>query len=353
MKLSLQRFMIMEKRILKQPFIYIMAGVLIMLSVIYRLVPAEEKSASIPVAVLCLDKSPEASEMMEDIYLINSVFKYYSVADEDEMYAAIVGGKADSGFIIPESYLARSTSVFDQQDIRVITTEGSVFPSLAADELFSVIFKYSAFKILEKTMQDEDIYSELTSEGGNFTMDELMQLMKETYDNYISGGSIFHIEDISGGKYSEITDSVPIDIPIRKIGGFFIFAAALLGAATFLNDKDNGLFLRMTIGGRLFMRFTDILTLTTPVSLLAYLSILICYPEEAAPALLVHVIIYMIISSAFAFLLSLIIRKSTLMKGVLPVYLVLTIIFGGIFFDLSGFSDSLKLISGLFIPYYF
>ncbi len=353
MKLSLQRFMIMEKRILRQPFIYIIAGVLIMLSLIYRLVPPEEKSASIPVAVLCMDGSEEAVGMLEDISNINSVFNFYSVADEDEMYSAIISGKADSGFIIPEDYLSKSTSVFTQQDIRVITTEGSVFPSLAADLLYSVTFKYSAYRILEKTVQDEDIYSELTSENGKLTMEELMELMHDTYANYISSDSIFHLEDISGGKYSDIKDYSPIDIPIRKIGGFFIFAASLLGAATYLVDKDMGLFLKMDVKERLFMRLADILTITVPVSVITYFSILICYPEETGTRFLLHITVYMIISSAFAFIISLIIRKSTLMKGVLPVYLVLTIIFGGIFFDLSSFSDSLKLISSLFIPYYF
>ena len=344
------RFKLMMKRTMKQPFVYIMAAVLIVLSILCRVVPDSEKSTFIPVAVLCLDTSEEAVSTVSDILSMNSIFDYYTVSSEDEMYRDIAAGKADSGFIIPEDYYSTCTSYATLKDIRIIVTDGSTFPSLAADEIYSVLFNYSAAEILEDTIRSEEIYK---SYSDTISTDEIAALTRENYNNIISGNNIFHIEDVSGGKYNEITGSQPVEIPVRKLSGFFILAAALLGLLNFTGDKEAGIFIRMSGTGHLFMKLVEVFTLMLPVSIISYISILVAYPGENAVTLLLHIILYSLMVCLFTFIVSLIIRKSTLLKGVLPVYLILTLIFGGIFFDLSGFSSIVKIISCLFPPYYF
>ncbi len=343
------RFKLMMKRTLRQPFLYIMAAVLIVLSVLCRVIPDSEKSASIPVAILCLDTSEEASHTVSDILSMNSIFEYYTVSSEDEMYRDIAAGSADSGFIIPEDYYSTCSSYATLKDIRIIVTDGSTFPSLAADEIYSVLFKYSAAEILRDTITSEAVYKEY----GNISPDDIASLTLENYNEIISGKGTFHIEDVSGGKYNSITDTRSVEIPVRKLSGFFILAAALLGLLNFFNDKETGIFIRMSGTGQLFMKLVEVLTLMLPVSIISYISILAAYPGENALTLLLHVLLYSLTVCCFTFFISLIIRKSTLLKGVLPVYLILTLIFGGVFFDLSGFSSPVKIISCLFPPYYF
>ena len=339
------------KRTLRQPFLYLIAGILIMLAVVCCIIPDSEKSASVPVAILCLDDSPEGSSTVSDILAMNSIFKYYTVSSSDEMYRDIASGKADSGFIIPENYYSTSASYATLQDIRIIVTDGSTFPSLAADEIYSVIFKYSAAEILRDTIANEPLYDEYAAAG--ITKDAIIEETIGSYKDIMSGDGIFHIEDISGGKYNELSTVQSVEIPVKKLSGFFIFAAALLGLLNFINDKESGLFIRMTGLSQLFMEMVEVSSLMLPVSVISYICILIACPDETPLMLLVHILIYLIAVCLFTLILGLIIRKSTLMKGVLPVYLVITVIFSGIFFDLSGFSPFVKAISGLFPPYYF
>lgn len=344
------RFKLMIKRTLKQPFFYIMAAVLVMLAILSRIIPESEKSTSIPVAVLCLDTSEDASDTVSDILTMNSIFDYYTVSSSDEMYHDIASGKADSGFIIPEDYYAGCTSYSTLQDIRIIVTDGSTFPSLAADEIYSVIFRYSAARILRDTIETEEIYGEYSDK---YTTDEIADFTLENYDQIISGDGIFHVEDISGGKYNELSIKQSVELPVKKLSAFFILTAALIGLLNFMNDKEYRLFIRMSGFGQFFMKLFEILALMLPVSIISYIAILVACPDEKPILLLMHMLAYLLIVCLFSFVIGLIIRKSTLLKGVLPVYLILTLIFGGIFIDLSGFNALIRIISGFFPTFYF
>jgi Sodium:dicarboxylate symporter family. len=328
-----------------------MAAVLLVLALLNRFIPDSQKSASVPVAILCFDNSASGEAAVSDIVNMNSIYKYYRVSSSDEMYQDIASGKADSGFIIPADYFKNCTSYLNLKDIRIIINEGSTFPSLAADEVYSIIFKYSVAEILDDTIKSSDVYKDYTT--ADLTLDNISENTVSAYKEYISGDSIFHVEDISGGKYNELTNSQPIDIPVRKLSGFFILAAALLGLLNFIIDKESGLFIRMTTGEHLFMRLIEVLVLMLPVSIISYIAILTAHPGEGALQMLVHTLLYSLGVCLFTLIVSIIIRKSTLMKGVLPVYLILALVFSGAFFDLSGYNGIISFISGLFPTYYF
>ena len=55
MRLFFNRFFILLKRSIRQPVNAVMLMILVLLAVIYRQIPASEKSLYLPVAVLCED----------------------------------------------------------------------------------------------------------------------------------------------------------------------------------------------------------------------------------------------------------------------------------------------------------
>ena len=71
------------------------------------------------------------------------------------------------------------------------------------------------------------------------------------------------------------------------------------------------------------------------------------------PELLLKMFLYMITVAVYSVLLGLILRKNHTFYRVLPVILVLTIVFSGIFFDIGKYNDTMKHLSMLFPPYYF
>lgn len=345
MKLFINRLSIMTKRTLKQPLYISMLLILVLLTIIYIKVPDKEKSVYIPVAILNYDKNENADQMISELVSANSVFTFYPVSSESEMYDDILSGKADMGYLIPEGFFDSCTSLDTIKKIRVFVTEGTLLTSLANEVLYSHFFHYAAPLIVKDQITNSDVFE-------NINTADLYEEVDIYYNSYLSGNEIFSVEDAVGETYTAIREDGSFQLPIRKIAGFFIFTAAMMGIAAYLTDQEHKLYFSLTFGERLSLKLIHIITSILPVSLAALICLIIIQ-EMSLSSLIIRLLLYMTAVTVFAFLISLLFKKSTSYYKVLPVILIFTLLFSGIFFDLSDYNHRLKAISMLFLPYYF
>jgi len=345
MKLQLNRFLIMVKRSLKQPVNLAMLLTLVVLAVIYRQIPAVEKSLYVPVAILCEDQSPDMQDVAKELVEMNSIFHFYLVDSRDAMYEDIADKKANSGFVIPEGFYDRVTDASADVKIILYTSPSSLFPSLCRDEFFNVLFKKIALQNAKKMAEDQETFAGLDTSSVTSELDK-------TYDYFQSSTEIFRVEDSTGGVYNELTREEKTDIPIRKLSGLFIFAAAMIGIATYLKDAEERLYTRLRGSERQIMRMYHIISAVLPMAVISIPVILIT--EGGNPlTLIVHILLYTLACIAYSLLFSLVLRSSAVYQKVLPLVLTLAIILGGVIFDVTQFEKSMKIISMLFPPYYF
>ncbi len=345
MKLFLNRLQVMLKRNLKQPISILMLLLLLVLTFLYTRIPAKEKTANIPVAILNLDTSGEGERFTNDLLTKKSIYAFYTVSSEEELYNAILSGEANMGYLIPADFFASCTSLSTIQQIHVYTTEGTLLHSLANEEVYSSFYRYAAPLIVKEAAAADSEYSTLDPAVRDEEIDRI-------YEAYMEGDQIFTVEDVTGDKYNTETSQEAIELPIRKLAGFFIFTTALLGVAAYLTDYEHKLYFTLSTGQRISLKLIQILTAVLPISLVSFLCLLLIQ-EMPAGKLLLHVLLYTLVVVLLAFVLSLLFKKSTSFYKVLPVILIFALLFGGIFFDLSDYDSRLKAISMLFLPYYF
>ena len=135
MRLFMNRLIVNIKRCMLSPFMYVMAAVLITLALFCILIPESEKSVYLPVAILNNDDNEKTEEIVEELCDMRSVFEFYEVGSEEEMLDDLAQGKANTGFVIPEDFLERSTGTKKPHEIAVITTPTSGLTSLATEEV--------------------------------------------------------------------------------------------------------------------------------------------------------------------------------------------------------------------------
>ena len=345
MKLILNRFFILCKRSLKQPVNLAMLLTLVLLTVIYRQIPSSEKSLYIPVAVLCEDTDPDMQAAAEELINKNSIFHFYRVGSREEMYQDIMQKKANSGFLIPDGFGRGASQPNPEVKIIVYTSPSSLLPSLCKDEFFNLIFRRMAIRDMKDKAAEASLYS-------GFDLTELMKQLDAAYDHFQNSTEIFRVEDASGGVYNDLTKEEKADIPIRKFAGLFIFAAGMIGIATYLKDTDERLYTRLRLSERWYMRFLHIISAILPMTIISYPVILITEGGNAL-ALLGTVLLYAVVCVFYSLTLCLVIRRSSVYQKVLPVILTMSIIMGGVIFDVTQFEKALKVLSMLFPPYYF
>ncbi len=345
MKLFFNRFFILMKRSLKQPVNLVMLLVLLLLAIIYRSIPASEKSMYIPVAILCEDEDPRMKESVGEMTKMNSIFHFYTVQSEEELYQEISSRNANTGILIPKGFLAQeSNSSFDKK-VLLYTTPSSLLTTMIQDSLFSHIFRLKAIDFIHEYISGSQLYQDL----------DMSKVLKQTdtlYTQVRNSSEIFRLEDSSGGVYNEITREDKLDIPVRKLAGLFILTAGLLGISTYLRDSEERLYLRMRGMERYSVQLLHIVSCILPMALISWPVIWITEGGNGL-YLLGRVAVYTLICVTYAFILSLIIRKSTIYQKVLPVLLVLAILLGGVIFDLTDSSTGFFRILSMCMPVYY
>jgi len=346
MRLFLNRLHVLFKRVLKNPIMYFMTAVLLVLSVLSVVMPEEKSSSYIPVAILNKDESDESSDVVKDLTDNPSVFRFYEVESNDELYEAITSGEAQIGFILPGEIIEEAVSVNETPEVEVIVTSSSTLVSLAEEEVFNSLFRHIAYTITE------DIIAGSLSVTG----EEDLSRIKEIYDFYISGFGIYHLTSLDGTTYGNLTESSKIEIPVYKFAGLFIFVAAILGILASMRDADNGIYLRMNRMEKIVTGFSMIMVYELPMTLISVLMFVLFGISFDA----VHVIIYSLAVPALSLIVIAVLNilpirtgRARILSAVLPTYLLLTVIFSEIFFKISYIAPALRFMGLLFPPFYF
>ena len=143
-----------------------------------------------------------------------------------------------------------------------------------------------------------------------------------------------------------------MEIPVRKLAGLFILTAGLIGIATFLKDSEERLYLRLRGPERYYMRLLHIISCIIPMSLITWPVLWITEGGNGL-AILGQVALYTLICIAYSLILSVIIRSSSVYQKVLPILITMSIIFGGVLFDITSFDRAFRIISMVTPTYYF
>jgi len=342
MKLFLNRLSVLAKRSLINPAMYVMSGVIILMALLVILVPPKETSIYIPVAILNEDNSDDTEDIVDDLCSMNSIFHFYEVDDEDEIYKDLASGKANTAYVFPKGFSENLTSTKSRYDVKQISTPASSFVFLSREEVFRSFYQYSARQIISETFASHGI-----------EVDTHDPELKKLFGKYMDDDFLFALESVEGTVYNALTRSEKVPIPLYKFAGFFIFTAALLGTLAFLNDQDNRIYLRFGLIERIYLGLIQVAVFTFPAMVVS----IVCFLASRTEFSVLHVIVYTFLVTLLSFVFGTVMTllpirqaRSKIFSSILPVYLILSFLFSGILMDLTNFGTALRTLSRLFPP---
>jgi hypothetical protein len=137
MRLFLNRLSVLAKRSFINPAMYVMSAVILLMALLVIFVPEKDTSVYIPVAVLNNDNSDETEEIVDHLCSMNSIFHFYEVDDEEEIYKDLASGKANTAYIFPKNFTEHLTDGGTKYDVQQISTPASSFIFLSREECLS------------------------------------------------------------------------------------------------------------------------------------------------------------------------------------------------------------------------
>ncbi len=268
---------------------------------------------------------------------------------EADLKRAVQRGEVYAGYFFTGEFDSTRDVDCMEGSVRVFAQPESFVPKVANELVFSYIMQEYAYRILQ----------ECTTEVLWFTEDaeETETVLRECYEENLTNGSTFSVE-YSGNKERQ-TSSVELDVfdyltPVaRGIAATLIFLAGLCGALLYYQDRENGVFSRMTIYQRELFCLAEILLPVLLSGITTYLCFLCTGIWELTWETCLHMAEYLLLVTLYCDVLRLFVRRKIVFLMLIPVFLMASLLFCNVFVNLSSFVPALDVISRLLPPGYF
>lgn len=345
-------FFLSCKRQLKKPFFLLLllilpAGVLMF----HR--AEEESSGKISIAIFT-DGDEWNEKVAETLTEGDYSFEFYRCDTLQELQDDVAGEKAECGYYFPSGFRELLREGGYRRSVKLYVSPSTVADKLSSEVVFAGLFKVFGRELLEEYAGTGQPFEEARA-GGKAGMEpeKVWSELEPLYDQYLENGSTFAFEYRTMGEGVIRKDSVTAVFPVRGICAVFIFVMGLAAAVTAGEDEARGLYSGITAGRK---RGYMLVQLAAPV-LLSCISVLLCLyisgslrgvGRECAALL-----VYGLMTLLFSYLLFRIVRNSLVLSGLIPFFILGSLIVCPVFADLSAFVPVLGILRRFFLPYYY
>lgn len=277
-----------------------------------------------------------------------NAFDFYLCSSKEALERDVASKRAECGFEFPSGL----KDMLDRGDCRrkigMVVSPSTVTAKLASETVFAGLFEIYGRDLLETYTKTSSVFDSVY--GGR---EEAWKELGPLYDKYLGNGSTFQFEysSLSGGMIKENT--VKAIFPVRGIAAVFVLVIGLSAAVTSSLDKKRGFF-RAMAGSRetVFV----IVQMAAPV----FLSCICAYLCLAAGGELGNpfseaglLFAYGIAVTIFCGILERILKNPLLLAGLIPFFIIGSLIACPVFADVSAFVPVLKIVRLFFLPYYY
>ncbi len=305
---TFNRFIALTKRILSRRIYIAILLLIVVLTGVYKLLPEKSQSADIKVALYSEDSSGYYESLVAHLEGRNSIYTFYTVSDEEKLLADIKSGYAECGYVIPDGFfLAYASGTAWNDPIKLYITPSSTFHSVINETVFSSLLNVCA---------EDTLLHAVNNPRWN-------KPLADGLEHYRNSEDVFTIADSTSGEFSFQSMIYHIDLPITETISILLLFAGLLGLLLFLHDSERKMYVALK-GIELFqVKCLSIITSIIPVLLVGMASLAVTFGVGAH---LLFALIVAIASLILSVVLSLIIRKSTLLEKVLPLIMLTALI---------------------------
>ena len=343
-------FFLLVKRQLKNIVLLIFLIGLPLCAFIISHIPKALESGAPRIGIVLLDLDSTSVDTANSLISDSSVLEFYTCDSSEELYRSIENGDTDCGYIFSKDLTNQLDNKSYKGCITLIKNSSEFISSLSNEILFSALFRVYGKNIATNYINESTLFSSIKSSA--------IKMTNEKYDYYVNGAATFHIDynTLSDNGDTNSLSTIKVEkssFPLRGILAILIFVAGLFGCVQWLKDSENGVFAPMSYS---FQRISRILYIVIPTLLFAISSLLTIYLANVQVSLWVELksmILYILLIIVFCSLLSYIIRKSSLMISLIPIFIIGSLVLCPVFINIATFLPVANILNKLFLPYYY
>ncbi len=302
--------------------------------------PVEDEVQGIAVGVCAEDEKGE--ELLEKLESVEGIFRFQDYQNEEEMIRQIENGTLECGYVFPEGFYENILRGRTVRQITLYCSPASSAHKISYEVVFSELFEILSEDILRRYLEENYFL-----EGKE--LQEARERVLSLNRQYAGDGSTFHfVYETLEEKEAEKPENLNI---LRGLIGVIIFFMSLLGLGNCL-DQRNLYQILPGKSGRIF-RSGCIHAAVFGSIFIGGICIFLSGTDSGIFHEIKGLFIYALILEVYLRGLYLLVRKSTVLYGMLPALLLGCCLFSPVFIKTGRYLPGADWISFLFpVTYY-
>ena len=215
------------------------------------------------------------------------------------------------------------------------------------DEIFfSAMFKAYSPEVAVNYVNSVDIFKKHSEKAE--------EEIRKGYEEYISGDDTFRIDfKVLDGVHDNGTqlEDKTGDFPLRALLIILVYIGGLFGIVEYYLDKNSGTFITLPrmyrVAGKPLYAFISCVLFAVS----AMLTLAVAGQLKGAADIL-HMVVYVIAVTLFAWLVAIPVRRANAMISIIPVLLIACLILCPVFINITAYVPFAKYIRALLLPWY-
>lgn len=345
-------FLLSCKRQLKKAFFLIL--LLLLPAGMWMFHKAEQESSGKIAIALFTDGDEWNQRIAETLTEGEHSFDFYQCETLKELQDDVASKKAECGYSFPAGFRELLRDGKYKRSVRLYVSPSTVADKLSSEVVFAGLFDIFGRELLKEYTRTGAAFETARAEGRRDLEQELIwKELEPLYDQYLENGSTFAFEYRTAGEGVIKENTVTAVFPVRGICAVFIFVMGLAAAVTAGEDETRGLYTSMTAGRK---RGCMLVQLAAPVflsCLSAYACLALSGSLRTAGREVMSLLVYGILVLLFSYLLLIIIRSPLIIAGLIPFFILGSLVVCPVFADLSVFVPVLGVLRRFFLPFYY
>lgn len=296
----------------------------------------------------------ECNDELADKIIDNLINEYESVSFIEcssvaQLKAKVTSGSFECGYVLPEDFTEKLAYNDLNNIVELYTSPGTFLSSLSNEYIFSEIFKEYVINELAEYISAQDIFT-ITDAT------HLNQILRTMYEEYLESGETFSFRYINADNQiidnTELLSSYFL-LSIKGIIALVIMFVAFIGTFNLYKDARSGVF--RSFGGltSLLCKMSEIFSLTFIACISGLLSIVLSGQSDGIITEVLRLLLYASVCTIYCFIMHKIVPSNYAFAALIPVFVLGSILFCPIFFDITEMIPTGKYVAWLFLPRYF
>ena len=348
MKKTMTWLFILTKRTLKSPLLLILLFVMPILAVVVNNLPGFDTELAYCAGIYLEGDDKLSVDLKNDLIKGDDVFKFVEYTDLDQMYEDVRSEKINCGYVLPANFSHRTSISQCSECITVIKPPNSNIQPAVNEFVYAALIRLQNEYILPGFVKNTGLFEELTTEQ----VDSLLAYYNTYADSDRTFKAIFQSYGVAGiTEQKGSTQSVTF--PLRGILAIMVFLAGIFGAATFMMDREKGIFDTISIKYRILCQVVYILIPSFLFGACALLTLGLSGMFTLPMVEILAMLLLIVLVTLFGQVLIFATRNSKICIACIPGMLIGSLIFCPVFLHASSYVPAAKFIEKLFVPFYY